>query len=123
MLSVRSCLVYQGLLIQVSSFPQKTPREEYNIGLIGGDGGGQLCLRVRVVRVCVCARARVLFLGSVQSQTEQRTKSPFMAINATTPKKYTNYSALIEMKALELGRGPLMGEWRQGCGLCLCITL
>lgn len=76
MLSVRSCLVYQGLLIQVSSFPQMTQREEYNIGLIGGDGGGQLCLRVRVVRVCVCARARVLlrapWLGTVSDRTAHK---------------------------------------------------
>ena len=93
-----------------------TQREEYNIGLIGGDGGGQLCLRVRVVRVCVCARARVLlrapWLGTVRQNSAQNLLS-----------WQSNYSALIEMKALELGRGPLMGEWRQGCGLCLCITL
>ena len=60
--------------------------------------------RARRTRVRVCTRASCyVLLRSVQSQTEQRTKSPFMAINATTAKNYTNYSALIRNEGSRIG--------------------
>lgn len=72
--------------------------------------------RARRTRVRVCTRARLVTCSLARYSLRQNSAQNLLSWQS-------NYSALIEMKALELGRGPLMGEWRQGCGLCLCITL